>query len=174
MPLSAPALAPNSSCCTGEESGRFETLDKTAPKDRKLSPHQLAFIRREKLLELMARHPKFALNLVRNVTDKLVLASRDIQALSFLDAQQRVARALLDLAVEHGKKTLSDQYLVKLRFVVTHERISKLIAANRPHVSTIMSDFKKRGWIKYRGRKLLINISELQHRLDQVPQKAAV
>ena len=51
--------------------------------------------------------------------------------------------------------------MVKLIIPMSHEQLARMIGGNRPHISTIMSKFKKRGWIQYQGRKLLINTDAL-------------
>jgi CRP-like cAMP-binding protein len=44
---------------------------------------------------------------------------------------------------------------------MSHEQLAQMVGANRPHVSAIMSKFKKRGWIQYQRRKLLIDAKAL-------------
>ena len=110
---------------------------------------------------LIQQRPKLALNFIRILSKKLGDAREDIASLSFLGTQARLAKTLLKMGLRHGKPIVSHDTVRKLRFPLSHENLARLIGANRPHVSTIMSDFKKRGWIDYQGRKLLINMKEL-------------
>ncbi len=114
-------------------------------------------ISRDNFLRMMSLKPGLALNLIEILTQKLVEAREDIGALSFLDTEHRVAKTLLKLASRHGKLTVADRDMVKLVIPISHEQLARIIGGNRPHISTIMSKFKKRGWIQYQGRKLLIN-----------------
>ena len=52
--------------------------------------------------------------------------------------------------------------MVKLRIPLSHEHLAHLVGANRPHVSTIMGRFKRRGLVSYLGRKLLINRKQIE------------
>lgn len=114
-------------------------------------------ISRDNFLRVISLKPGLALNLVEILTDKLAEAREDIGALSFLDTEHRVAKTLLKLASRHGKQIVSDSTMVKLTIAISHEQLARIIGGNRPHISTIMSRFKKRGWVQYQGRKLLID-----------------
>ncbi len=118
-------------------------------------------IAREDLLRLIQDKPALSLNLIEILTRKLGEARDDIGALSFLDTENRVAKTLLKLGQEHGKPIVAEKRLIKLKIPVSHEQLARMIGGNRPHISTIMSKFKKRGWVNYQGRKLLINVDAL-------------
>ena len=59
--------------------------------------------------------------------------------------------------------------MTKLISPVSHDHLARMIDGNWPHVSTIMTKFKKRVWIQYQGRKLLINTGALS-RATSPPQ----
>lgn len=121
----------------------------------------VSIITREDFARLIQEKPALALNLIEILTRKLGDARDDIGALSFLDTENRVAKTLLKLGQEHGKSIVAEKQLVKLKIPVSHEQLARMIGGNRPHISTIMSKFKKRGWVNYQGRKLLINVEAL-------------
>ena len=121
----------------------------------------VSVVSRDNFLRMMRLKPELALNLIEILTQKLAEAREDIGALSFLDTEHRVAKTLLKLAARHGKLTVADRDMVKLIIPMSHEQLARMIGGNRPHISTIMSKFKKRGWIQYQGRKLLINTDAL-------------
>lgn len=131
----------------------------------------VSIVSRDNFLRVMNVKPALAYNLIEILTHKLVEAREEIGALSFLDTERRVARTLLQLAHRHGKQTVSDNHLIKLKIAVSHEQLARMIGGNRPHISTIMSKFKKRGWVHYQGRKLLINMAALRRAqgLDDLP-----
>lgn len=117
----------------------------------------VSMISRENFLRLVGEKPALTLNLIEILSQKLSEAREDIGALSFLDTEHRVAKTLIKLGRSHGKSTVSDKSLVKLKIPLSHEQLARMIGGNRPHISTIMSKFKKRGWVHYQGRKLLID-----------------
>ncbi len=121
----------------------------------------VSIITRDDFARLIQEKPALAMNLIEILTRKLGDARDDIGALSFLDTENRVAKTLLKLGQDHGKAIVAEKRLVKLKIPVSHEQLARMIGGNRPHISTIMSKFKKRGWVHYQGRKLLINIDAL-------------
>ncbi len=121
----------------------------------------VSIITRENFLRLVREKPALALNLIEVLSEKLQEARDDIGALSFLDTEKRVAKTLVKLGEAHGKLTVADKGMVKLKIPLSHEQLARMIGGNRPHISTIMSKFKKRGWVNYQGRKLLIDTEAL-------------
>lgn len=119
-------------------------------------------ISREQFLSLIRQRTSIALNYVKILSHRLHDAQDDLEAQSFLDTQHRLQRVLLKLSEKYGKPVFGKNGMVKLRISLTHDHLARLIGANRPHVSMIISSFKKKGWIDYQTRKLLINIEELK------------
>lgn len=122
-------------------------------------------VSRESLQALMLSIPALALNVVRVVIGRLTEAREELETFSFLTTEQRIARALIKLGEDHGRRSVSDSAIRKLRIPVSHELLSHMVGANRPHVSAIMSQFKKNGWIRYHQRRLLIDVDRLAEQL---------
>jgi CRP/FNR family transcriptional regulator, cyclic AMP receptor protein len=64
----------------------------------------------------------------------------------FNSTEKRLARALLSLA-----RTSNEQDSSSILPRVTHETLAQMIGATRAQVSSFMSQFKKKGYIKYDG-----------------------
>lgn len=122
----------------------------------------VSIISRENFLQLIRQRPQVALNYMRVLNEKLREAQEEIEDHSFLDTQHRLQKTLLKLAEKYGRPTLGAGKMVKLRISLTHDELARLIGANRPHVSTIISELKKKGWIDYQSRKILLNVEELK------------
>lgn len=115
----------------------------------------------ENFRRLLVEKPRLAFNLIGILTHKLTDARQDIGNRSFLDTENRVVETLLKLSRSHGKPTVCEEKMTKLKIPLSHVQLARMIGGNRPHISKIMSKFKKRGWILYHGRKLLINAEVL-------------
>ena len=122
----------------------------------------VSIISLSQFLALVRQRGSIALNYARILGERLLEARQEIEAHSFMDTEHRLAKALLKLAEQHGQPVSGDQGLVKLRITLSHEHLARLVGGNRPHVSTIMSKFKQRGWIDYQGRKLLLHREALR------------
>ncbi len=142
------------------------------PSDRRLvgaEAHQdswVSFISSDHLHQLIQQQPALSLNFARILNERLDESRDDIEALAFLTTEQRVARALLRLARNYGRSILSNQRLTKIGIPLSHERLAQLIGGNRPQISTIMSKFKKLGWLQYRRRKLLVDVEAVRSVVD--------
>lgn len=117
----------------------------------------VSILSKAQFLKLVSQRPILALNWIEIITGKLLESREDIRSLSFLDTETRVAQLLIELSRLHGKWIATSKRMIKLKIDLSHEQLAKLIGGNRPHISTIMSKFKKKGWIGYQGRRLLID-----------------
>lgn len=134
----------------------------------------VSIIPRQHFLALIRQRVSVAFNYMRVLGERLSDAQEEIEAQSFLDTRQRLGKVLLKLAEKHGKPVLGQKDMVKLKICITHDELARLIAANRPHVSTIISGFKKEGWIDYQARKILINVDAFKILLNGAALPATV
>ncbi len=116
---------------------------------------------RDHFLRMAEQCPVLLLNLIRILNRRLQEAQRDIEALSCMSARQRIADTLVRLGRKHGKPLISDQQRVKLTIPLSHQQLAHLTGGNRPHVSTIMSSFRREGLVGYQGRRLLLDTGGL-------------
>ena len=124
-----------------------------------------SFISQQDFLRLVERQPQLALNCIKLLGHKVVDAYVEITSYSTLSTEERVANTLLRLARDHGSP-IPDKRYTKLGITVSHEILADLIGRNRPLVSTIMSDFNKRGWIHYQRKELQIDVRQVAAHFD--------
>lgn len=125
----------------------------------------ISVLRRETLLRLLSQSPQLSLNLLQLLNERLMEAREEIETLSFNTTERKIARTLVKLSRKHGKRLLSLNPFKKLMIVMSHEQLAQMIGANRPHVSAIMSDFRKKDLIRYQRRRLLVNESALSRHI---------
>ncbi len=122
----------------------------------------VSMIPRDQFTDLIQERPAIAFNYGKILCQRLHEAREDIQSHIFLDAEHRLAKALLKFAQNYGVDLPGQEKMVKLRIALTHEHLAQLVGANRPHVSTIMGRFKRKGLVSYLGRRLLINRKKIE------------
>ena len=122
----------------------------------------VSVISREQLIFLIRQRVSIAMNYAKILSQRLLDARKDIESHSFLDTEHRLARILIKLAEKHGRPVLGKEEVVKLRFSLSHEHLARMVGGNRPHVSMMMSKFKRRGWIHYQARKLVIDRRKIE------------
>jgi len=102
---------------------------------------------------LVTKDPASALSLVRYLAYFVKVFLREVDALSFLDVEERLKRNLESLAYQHGHNT-SDGIEIDLN--VTHEEIAELTSANRTTITAHLNNLKKQGYLWSAGRHLVI------------------
>jgi CRP/FNR family transcriptional regulator, nitrogen oxide reductase regulator len=107
---------------------------------------------RETMLELMAAYPQIAINLLGMVVDRL----DDIQS-RYLELQterveQRIARALLRIMKQSGRKT--DEGIL-IDFRLSRQDLADYTGTTLYTVSRTLSKWEKKGWVRS-GRERIV------------------
>ena len=96
---------------------------------------------RTEFARCLPENSSMAYAVMRGLVQRLRQADRKIESLALMDVYGRVARALLEFAVEEGDGTL----LIRER--LSRQDIAKLVGASREMVSRVMKDLEERGYI---------------------------
>ena len=92
----------------------------------------------------LPENSSMAYAVMRGLVQRLRHADRKIESLALMDVYGRVARALLEFAVDSG-----DGELV-IREKISRQDIAKMVGASREMVSRVMKDLDERGFIQTR------------------------
>ena len=112
-----------------------------------LTSTELVAINESKLVTLIKESPQLALELLEIQATRIRQLSTQIDAMTFLQADGRIAQLLLQSAhIEDGKQTVS----------LTHEEIASTVGVSRVTVSNILNDFAKKGYVKTKYRKVVV------------------
>ena len=103
----------------------------------------------------LGKHPEANLKIMRGIIKRLRALSEDVRSLALLDVYGRVARVLLQLAVEEGDVRVIKEDL-------TQQDIANRIGSSREMVSRILKDLKTGGYIEVRDRHIIIK-EQLPH-----------
>ena len=102
---------------------------------------------------LVLQDPTCALAVIRYLARYVKIFLREVDALSFLDVQERLKRNLENLALHHGHSTPEG---IEIDLAVTHEEIAELTAANRTTITAYLNELKTQGYLWSSGRHLVI------------------
>ena len=105
-----------------------------------LEPSTFSVVAREPIREAIRHNPDFALDMISKIIDRARLATNSVKDLALLDVYGRVARLLLNMAVEKGGKLLIPDKL-------TQQEIAERVGASRDMVSRIFRDLTAGGYI---------------------------
>ena len=91
--------------------------------------------------------------LIKVLTGRLRRANHQISTLALLDVYGRVARVILDMAREEGKR-LKDGRISFRR--ATHQEIANRIGTTRETVTRMLKDLERQGLIHVEGREIVV------------------
>ncbi|MFT3777913.1 MAG: Crp/Fnr family transcriptional regulator [Ottowia sp.] len=93
----------------------------------------------------LPENTSMAYAVMRGLVQRLRHADRKIESLALMDVYGRVARALLEFAVDtsEGEKLIREK--------ISRQDIAKMVGASREMVSRVMKDLEERGFIQTQG-----------------------
>lgn len=118
-----------------------------------LTDIELVTIDERKLLSLIKDKPELALELLEIQATRIRQLSAQIDSITFMKADGRIARLLLQsISSESGEDTVN----------YTHEEIAGIVGVSRVTVSKILNQFKRSGFLKTDyGKIVVLNRNEL-------------
>ena len=114
-----------------------------------LEPSTFSVAARDPIGEAIRRDPDFALDMISKIIDRARLATSGMKSLALLDVYGRVARLLLELAVEQDGRLV---VLGKL----TKQEIANRIGASREMISRVFKDLSTGGYIEQEKDRIVI------------------
>jgi CRP/FNR family cyclic AMP-dependent transcriptional regulator len=114
-----------------------------------LEPTQFLVIPKADFREFVTKSPEFAFHLVCKLIKRVRALTNDVKSLALFDVYGRVARMLLDLAVER------DGALV-IENKPTQQEMANRVGASREMISRIFSDLAAGGYIEVDKDRIVI------------------
>ncbi len=108
---------------------------------------------REQFLERLKDNPTIALNLLVLLSRRLRAADEQIESLSFLDVQGRVARHLLEVAEREGKEVDAGKVIP---MEMTRQELANVVSTSRETLTRVLKGFERIKLIKLLRDKILI------------------
>ncbi len=114
-----------------------------------LVPTQFLVVPKEDFKEFVKKSPEFALHLILKLIKRVRTLTNDVKTLGLMDVYGRVARMLLDLAVER------DGVLVVENRPKPQEMAARA-GASREMIGKILGDLAEGGYIEVKGDRITI------------------
>ena len=105
-------------------------------------------ISRDDFLSCLSRNPEIAINLIKPMTSRMRMLAQNVSSLALMDVYGRVARILLQQAVEKEGALVTGR--------ITQQEIADMAGASRAMVSRILKDLKTGGYISVRNKCITI------------------
>jgi len=97
---------------------------------------------REAFSRVLPENNSMSFNILRGLVARLRHADRKIESLALMDVYGRVARSLLEFAVDDGQGNK------KIREKISRQDLAKMVGASREMVSRVMKDLEERGFVQ--------------------------
>ena len=115
-----------------------------------LEPTRLLVVPKDDFAAFLAKSPEFALHLVRKLIRRVRALTHDVKSLALMDVYGRVARMLLDLAVERdGALVIEDR--------PTQQEMANRVGASREMISRILTELTAGGYIEVARDRITIS-----------------
>ena len=116
-----------------------------------LEPSQFAILSRADFKAFLLRHAEVALQLIENLIRVARGLTHNVRSLAMLDVYGRVARILLELAVDQGggKLVIPEK--------LTQKDIAARVGASREMINRILRDLTAGGYVTLEGGRITIN-----------------
>lgn len=115
-----------------------------------LEPTRITVIPHSDFKAFLRTNPDFALHIIRKLAARIRALTENVRSLALLDVYGRVARILLDLAVERDGRWVVAEKL-------THQDLANRVGASREMISRILKDLVAGGYITVDRKIITIN-----------------
>jgi len=124
-----------------------------------LEDSRIGVIRNEELEKLIREDSNLALELIKILNKRLVIANVEIRNMAFNDTVQRTAAALIKLATNLGVKT---QRGIELNIDMTRQELAEVVGTARETVTRALSRLKKDKAIEVDDNIIIKEIEKLE------------
>jgi CRP/FNR family transcriptional regulator len=120
-----------------------------------VGPCHVNYVEREPLLRLMERNGEMGVHAAQALSVEFQSMYRDIHELVLARSSAgKLARLLLSWSEIRGKDFPASE--VRIRPIMTHEEMAQMIGASRETVTRLLSELKKKEFIRLEGATLVI------------------
>ena len=114
---------------------------------------ELLSLHRNDFQSVLTDNRSITVGLIKVLTARLRRANHQISTLALLDVYGRVARVIVDMAREEGRR-LKDGRIAFRR--ATHQEIANSIGTTRETVTRMLKDLERQGMIHIEGREIIV------------------
>ncbi len=128
---------------------------------------ELLSISRERFQYFLSEYPQLALALLREMASRFRKSDAQIKSLSLMDARERVANTLFQLALEIGLERKEREYVIE--DLPLQRDLANIAGTSRETVSRIITRFQEEGLVQREGNRLVIpDVFRLERIFNQV------
>ena len=117
-----------------------------------LEPTQANFISRTDFVKFLEEHSDVGLKVVQQLTHNCKCAYDEIRSLGLSSSvPEKIAKLLLNWSEHPLRLARQKTDEIPIRVTLTQEEIAQFVGTSRETVSRVLSEFKKKGWLRIKG-----------------------
>jgi CRP/FNR family cyclic AMP-dependent transcriptional regulator len=114
-----------------------------------LEPSKFSVVTTDQFKAFLVRHPDIGLELIKSLIHRVRALTKTVGNLGLLDVYGRVARLLMDFAVDDGGRLVVSEPM-------TQQDMASRVGCSREMVSRILKDLRVGGYIQMDGARIAI------------------
>lgn len=114
---------------------------------------EIAEISYARFRELRDQYPDILLALGKQMAKRLLLTTRKVSDLAFLDVTGRVAGALLELCKQPDAMSHPDGMQIK----ITRQEIGRIVGCSREMVGRVLKTLEEQGLVQVKGKTMVVH-----------------
>ena len=118
-----------------------------------LEPTETWTLHRGEFMTYLSDNPDFTLHVLKTLARHIRRLNTQLADIFFLDLPGRLARVLLNLAEQYGRK-MQDGTLIDLS--LTQTDLAEMTGATRVSINKALGRFRRAGWIRVNGRRVTV------------------
>lgn len=125
-----------------------------------LSDAEVVVLTQESIKQCFGEHYDLAVEIIQALGMTTRFLVSQVESLTIISADQRIAHTLLQLAPEFKKEPADTSY----RIPYTHQQIAELAGMNRVTTTKELNRFAEKGWLQLGYREILVQDEAALHR----------
>jgi len=114
-----------------------------------LEPSRFSVVTTDQFKQFLGKNPDIGLELIKSLIHRVRALTKTVGNLGLLDVYGRVARLLLDMAVEENGKQVIKEHL-------TQNDMASRVGCSREMISRILKDLRVGGYVQMDGERMII------------------
>jgi CRP/FNR family transcriptional regulator, cyclic AMP receptor protein len=117
-----------------------------------LEPSQANFISQSDFVGFIREYPEVGVKTVKQLTHNCKCAYGEIRAIGLSSSvPEKIAKLILSWAEQPLNIPRRNSNEIPLRVILTQEEIAQLVGTSRETVSRVLSEFRRKGWLRVKG-----------------------
>lgn len=130
-----------------------------------LEPSQANFISQVDFVQFVQEHPDVGMKVAKQLTHNCKCAYGEIRSIGLSNSvPEKIAKLVLKWSEHPLEFPRRQSHEIAIRVTLTQEEIAQFVGTSRETVSRVLSEFRRKGWLRIKGATwTILNKHALEH-----------